>query len=275
MAQQGVIPTNLPSFPWEIGDKLDAVPLNNILFQLQAQLTNLQGQINALGQDNLNFAMTTNWGGGSNVTAGPYMLMGVAPFRFTVIAADFTVGTAGGSFVFSLFNNGVAIDGLTSVNVFQFATTHQIATGSTVVEKGSSLLLTIDSVIGLPTNAWISINGITSQLPEQVLGVCFGSAAGTSNAVAFGTFTSLGEGLFNVAGISAVNFFGMGAANGVAFTGGVATGDAHGVASLAGGRTANASGTSTALAQGQFTTGFPTLVLDDPTIGVLNQNPLG
>jgi hypothetical protein len=277
--QSTIIPTTEPEFPWLMGEKLYAIPLNNKFVQMQQLMDNLNNQIQLLteAQDtvNLGVAITTNWGGGNIITAGPYVLTPSAPYEFTIASADFHVGLSGGTFIFTVLNDGVPVDGLSNVLVHNDYKTNLVAIGHNVVRRNGELDILIRDITGLPIDCYICINGVTNAVSEPVVGVGVGLATGTSFVFGIMTSAATGAALGSATGSSTVvgqiqaAFLGKGAATGSS------TATAMGAGIVLGGRVGTASGSSTANAVGSSATGTPTLVLDDPNIGILDINPLG
>jgi len=279
MAQSTIIQTNLPSFPWNVGDPLDAVPLNNAFIQLHQLIDNLQNQINVLDEhvttNNLAVALVINFGGNTSPSVGPYEILATAPYEFSIINMEFSVGNAGGSFTFTLLDNGVPIPGLQDIVVDQFTRQMVLADGVNVILRGSEVIMQISNLIGFPQNSWVQINGTTNQVPEQVFGVTQGFATGVSGAFAVGTSALTGQGVMSTSGTSTALAIGMAADRARGQASGTSTANGVIVQVMFGNTTASAFGTSTALAVGATSVPFPTLVLDDPADGVLNENPLG
>lgn len=275
--QNTIVQTNLPSFPWNVGDKLDAVPLNNAFIRLQQQIDNLTSQINFLfdnlGQSNLGFSMTINFGGNASPTQGPYELMGTAPYDFFITSMDASVGTNGGSFDVQITNNGTEVVGLT-VSIDTIMKTNFLATQNFLVSQGNQVVMNISNVVGNPMNSWITINGQTLAKVQPIQGVGTGSSLGIGNASAISVAVVGDQCLGLAQGTSTAQAQGFAAWSGRAFGFGIATGNAHGVQVMTGGGTADAAGTSAAQAVGTGQVQRPTFVMDDPVSGVLDVNPL-
>lgn len=252
-SQNAIIATNLPSFPWAPRDKLDAVPLNNAFLGLQNQITSLSNAI-ALLQVGLGGGLTEatlNWGGNSIITSGPYVLIGTAPYSFTIKSIDTNVGTNGGSFVADFFIDDV-IFATILVTSAQKSNTAIIAGDIT---KGSMLSMSIRDVVNFPTNSWICINSLISQ---NVVIEPITSNVGQGHA--FGQGIAIGRGAFIMDG------------QGIAF----ASGDSVVTATSAIIARAVGSASGSSVADGRITSSSlqPFLALDDPSEGGLDVNPL-
>lgn len=258
--QTGIVSTNLPSFPWVPGQKLDAVPLNNEFFAIHNLIDNLQNQITTLqataGNGNRPVSVTASWGGGTVVTPGNYVLTSAAPFEFFITSVDFSVGNSGGSFLVSVFNNNVAVNGLQNIQVNSPNKTEITVDPndpSSHVMRGVILKLVISDVQGVPTEAFVTLNGVTVIQPTPEIGVGVGLANGTSSCLAVGVSVRQGEMIMEGGGTSSCQAQGMSVSEGVG----------------------KAVGTSTAIAQGVQVLPNHVFVMDDPMFGVLDTNPLG
>lgn len=277
-AQTGIVPTNLPSFPWLAGSKLDATPLNNVLFELFNLIQNQQGQLNALAtstqESNLGVGMTLNWGGGTTITEGTYVLMASAPYDFTITSIDVNVGITGGSFKATVVNNFQNVLGLSNVLVTGPAKVNITALGGNEVRPGNELDVIITNVVGTPTDSYVCINGTTNAVPQQVIGVMTGHATGVSSAFAPVASTLPGQLIGFAAGKSQVS--GAAAASvviqGFAIGGSSATGQI--VFLTPPGTLAMAVGTSSAVGFITGTSASHIFVMDDPMFGALDVNPI-
>jgi len=102
-------------------------------------------------------SFTENWAGGALVTTGDYVLTGSAPYAFNIYSVETSVGSLGGQFNFTLAIDGAPIVSLSDIDVTTVAKT--TTPGNGYVGIGSVLTLTINSVVGTPTDSWITISG--------------------------------------------------------------------------------------------------------------------
>lgn len=102
-------------------------------------------------------SFTENWAGGAIVTPGIYTLTGAAPYAFNITGVDTSVGTLGGQFNFTIAIDGEPIVVLSNVNVTSPVKTN--TPGNGYVGINSIVTLTINSVMGTPTNSWITVTG--------------------------------------------------------------------------------------------------------------------
>jgi|SRR5579859_3229938 len=107
-------------------------------------------------------AITENWAGGALVTSGTYTLLGSAPYQFTVTGAEIYGGDAGGSFNASILINGQLVGGLSSVPITGNAAAQLYPSAGpfTNVSTGAVITLVIDTVVGAPTNAYVTLLGL-------------------------------------------------------------------------------------------------------------------
>lgn len=159
--QNTIIPTTLPSFPWNAGDKLDAVPLNNQFIAQQNQIDSLQTQVGVLQQNNSS-SVTVNWAAGTITQAGTYIVSATAPFAMTINSIDTSVGTTGGSFSASVQINGTSVGGLNAVAVNNAAKTNTPATGANAVLAGAMVALVISNVSGTPSGGFVCLNATSA-----------------------------------------------------------------------------------------------------------------
>lgn len=187
--QNTIVATDAPSFPWNTGDELDAVAVNNIIIQLQNQISSLQSTL-ALVQFQVSGGnlggVTLNWGGNSLTTAGTYVVTATSPYQFSIASIDVNVGNTGGSFVVTLRINNVPVGGLTNILVNSGTKVRFFAKAPNVVFQGQEVDIVISAIVGTPENGYVCINP-TSAAAIPVFAACQGTAAGTSTAVAITT----------------------------------------------------------------------------------------
>jgi len=102
-------------------------------------------------------SFTENWAGGSLVTLGDYVLTGSAPYAFNIMSVETSVGSLGGQFTFTLSIDGVPIVSLSDILVSAVEKT--TTPGNGYVGIGATVTLTINSVVGTPTDAWVTVSG--------------------------------------------------------------------------------------------------------------------
>lgn len=259
--QNQIIPTNLPSFPWTPGDKLDAIPLNNQFFAVQNLINNLQNQITDLqatsGNGNLPISATVDWGGSAIVTPGQYVIAPAVAYAFFITSVIYNVGSSGGSFTFTVYNNGQPVAGL--VNVVVASPVDQTlginaSDPTATIQRGAKLSFSVTNVTGTPSEGYLSINGVTVLQQHPEVGVSTGIASGTSSALAsgFGSVNNqaimLGQGTSTVVGVGVASAQMTGLAQGI---------------------------NDKCIALAVAVQSASTLVLDSATVGVLDVNPLG
>jgi hypothetical protein len=258
-SQTTIVPTTLPSFPWNVGDKLDSVPLNNAFIALQNQINNLQTQLSLLsylesGGSSFGTSATISWGGNTPVSSGPYVLTASAPYAVTLQTLTANVGSNGGYFTVTVAANGVPIPGLT--NVVVNSSTNQIfnTVPPNTVQQGGSLTVTVSNVNGQPENAYLTFNSaVPTIIPtySPTFGLIYVSPIvnATSNVIIqVNASTMSGTGTANATSMS--------------LTTGQTNGSANGNATVAGTITWSGGG-------------FPTLILDNTSQPGLDFDPLG
>lgn len=184
MVQTGVIPTDLPSFPWNAGDPLDAVPLNNEFYILLNQIAAQQTQIAALQASGpgsgagISASVTIDWAGGAYITAGTYVLSATAPYGFVVASMDCHVGNGAGNFTVTITVNGIPVTGLTNIVVSQATKVRTLALGAALVLAGDELDMIISAVNGAPTNCYVCVNSVSTAASALAgsIGIAVGSA---------------------------------------------------------------------------------------------------
>lgn len=102
-------------------------------------------------------SFTENWAGGALVTPGDYVLTGSAPYAFNINNVETSVGSLGGQFNFTLSIDSVPIVSLSNIDVT--AVDKTTTPGNGYVGIGSVVTLTINSVVGTPTDSWITVSG--------------------------------------------------------------------------------------------------------------------
>lgn len=102
-------------------------------------------------------SFTENWGGGALVTPGEYVLTGSAPYSFNILSVETSIGSAGGQFNFTVWIDGQPIVSLSNIDVTAVEKTTTLGNGYVAI--GSIVTLTVNSVVGTPTDAWVTVTG--------------------------------------------------------------------------------------------------------------------
>jgi hypothetical protein len=171
----GVVSNTFPPYPWSSGQQLGAVQLDAAfqnLYALYQNLGNVIGIIQTQGVNGGPVEFNLNWAGGAIVTPGDYVLLLIAPYDFVINNIVYGVGSAGGTFTFSVRNGGNPIPGLSNIIASSQNYSTAIPTGGNAVNAGSLVDVVISSVSSAPTDSIICIQGSrTGNIPNGTITV--------------------------------------------------------------------------------------------------------
>jgi hypothetical protein len=163
----------MSGYPWSSLDDLLAADLNAAFVTAYSTATlaqTLASNANSYAASALTVAQTAaarltpmsvtlNWPAGMVVAAGTYVLVGTAPYGFTVTSADASVGSAGGTLIVAFRNAGLYMGSLGSFVVSAATKTNFPAIGNNLTVAAGALVDVVVTITGQPANAYLVLNG--------------------------------------------------------------------------------------------------------------------
>lgn len=149
-------------YPFQINDVLTSAALDAAIAQALAAAAAAQAAANtaiALASAVKPISVTISWPSGT-VVAGDYVVTGSAPYPFTILSAEASVGVNGGTIIATIRNGGNGVGGLNGISITQTAKTIFPATALNALVQTDAVVDIVITVTGAPINAYIVLNGV-------------------------------------------------------------------------------------------------------------------